>query len=223
MVYWISYYVFKFIMKVFFRGTCYNQDNLPKEGPYVGVINHSSILDIPAMALVVNCRASTMVKHSLFDVPLLGWWLRTVDMFPVVRGAGDQEAFETALQSLRRGRVVYMAPEGTRKYDPNNPPRARTGFIRLAQLADCPVVPIAIVGTRDALPPGAKFPRLVKVAAMVGKPIKLEKLEVNIKNRDRLQAQAQRVMEIVYRLRDELLERVGKKEVKQEAIQNSSC
>ncbi|MFQ5825035.1 MAG: lysophospholipid acyltransferase family protein [bacterium] len=205
MVYWISCSIFKFIIKVFFRGKCYEQENLPQKGPYIGVINHNSILDIPAMALVVKHKASTMVKHSLFKVPVLGWWLKSVHMFPVVRGAGDLEAMDRALEMLKRGYVLYMAPEGTRKYNPDAPPKAHTGFIRLAQLANCPIVPIAIIGTREALPPGAKFPRLVKIRAKVGKPIQLKKLKVNLKNRDKLQQQAQSVMERVYRLRDELI------------------
>lgn len=206
MVYWTSYYIFKFIIKVFFRGKCYNRKNLPKKGPFIGIINHNSILDILAMAMVVSQRASTMVKHTLFDVPLLGWWLRKVHMFPIMRGTSDQEAFDNALKALKQGYVVYMAPEGTRKYTPGQPPRAHTGFVRLAQLANCPVVPIAILGTREALPPGAKFPRFVKVTTNVGRPIQLEKLEVSLKYRDRLQRQATQTMAEVYRLLDELVQ-----------------
>ncbi|MFQ5706250.1 MAG: lysophospholipid acyltransferase family protein [bacterium] len=204
MVYWISYYIFKIVMKVLFRGKSFGRENLPAKGPYIGIINHNSILDIPAMALVVKTKASTMVKHSLFDVPILGWWLRAVDMFPIVRGASDQASLEHALEVLQRGHVLYMAPEGTRKHESEEPPRPRTGFVRLAQMADCPVVPIAIVGTREALPPGRKLPRLVKIRAKVGKPIKLKKTEVSLQNRSALQSQAQMVMQVVYKLREEL-------------------
>jgi len=204
MVYWLSYYFFKFIMIVFFRGKCYGKKNLPKCGPYIAIINHHSILDIPAAALAVRGRVSAMVKDSLFEVPGLGWWLRTVNMFPVIRGGGDQRAFGCALDLIKRGHVLYIAPEGTRKYDPKEPPRAHTGFIRLAQMAGCEVVPIAISGTREALPPGAKFPRFVKVRAMIGEPITLDKVEVIPENYPALQEQANRAMRAVYRLQDEL-------------------
>ena len=53
-----------------------------------------------------------------------------------------------------------MAREGTRKYDPGNPPRVRTGFVRLAQEADSPVVPVAVAGTREVLPPGVEIPSI---------------------------------------------------------------
>lgn len=58
------------------------------------------------------------------------------------------------IESIEKGRVVFMAREGTRKYDPGNPPRARTGFVRLAQEADCPVVPVAC--RRDKRSPAAR-------------------------------------------------------------------
>jgi 1-acyl-sn-glycerol-3-phosphate acyltransferase len=204
MVYWLSYYFFKFVMTVFFRGKCYGKENLPQSGPYIAVINHNSLLDVPAAALAVRGRVSAMVKDSLFEVPVLGWWLKTVNMFPVIRGGNDQAAFKFALDLLKRGYVLYMAPEGTRKFDPQSPPRAHTGFIRLAQMASCPVVPIAMSGTREALPPGAKFPKLVKVKASIGKPIILKKLEPIPENYPLLQDQADHAMREVYRLNDEL-------------------
>jgi len=76
-----------------------------------------------------------MVKHSLFSVPVLGWWLNAVDMFPVKGNESDNDSFKWALSLLKKGGVVFMTPEGTRKYDPGNPPRV----VRLAQEADCPV------------------------------------------------------------------------------------
>jgi 1-acyl-sn-glycerol-3-phosphate acyltransferase len=205
MVYWISYYFFRFIMKTVFRGKCYDEENIPEKGPYIAIINHNSLLDIPAAALTVRSRVSTMVKDSLFGVPILGWWLRTVQMFPVIRGGSDQRAFNYALGLLKKGYVLYMAPEGTRKYNPDEPPRAHTGFVRLAQLSRVPVVPIALTGTREALPPGTFFPRIVKVRAKIGKPIYLEPVEVIPDNYDLLQEQANRAMSEVYRLRDEIL------------------
>jgi len=178
---------------------------MPKKGPFVGIINHSSLFDIPTLTIAFKHRAATMVKDSLFSVPVLGWWLNAVDMFPVKRNESDNESFKWALSQLKKGRVVFMAPKGTRKYDPENPPRARTGFVRLAQEADCPVVPMAIAKTREVLPPRAKFPRFVKVTVNIGKEIRFEKVNVNLKNRNKLQEQATQGMKAIYQLKDELL------------------
>jgi len=85
------------------------------------------------------------------------------------------------IKSIEKGTCRFMAPEGTRKYDPGNPPRARTGFVRLAQEADCPVVPIAVAGQEKSCRWESKFPRFVKVTANVGKEIRFKKVNANLK------------------------------------------
>jgi len=191
-------------MKVLYRGEVYGKENFPKDRPFIGVINHNSLLDIPAMALVVDFRARSIVKEELFRVPLLGWWLRRIGMVPIVRGASDREAFSRALSALQNGEILFVAPEGTRKWKNGKRPRPRTGFVRLAQLARVPVVPCALHGTREALPPGAWLPRLVKVRAMVGKPIELEEVEVVPESYPKLLDQAWSVMKEIYRMEEDL-------------------
>ncbi len=41
----------------------------------------------------------------------------------------------------------------------------------MALRADVPIVPVGIVGTGEAWPPGKKLPRLVKVAVRYGEPV----------------------------------------------------
>lgn len=204
MIYWIFYYLFKLITKTIFRGEVYGQENFPKGQAFVGAMNHHSMLDFVAMALVVNFKAHGIVKEEMFRVPVLGWWLRKVGMIPIVRGASDREAFSHALEALKRGKIIFIAPEGTRKWRGGERPRPRTGFVRLAQLGDVPIVPCALYGTRKALPPGAWFPRPVKVRGMVGKPIYLDKVEVRPENYEQLLAQAWSVMKEIYRMEEEL-------------------
>lgn len=204
MIFWISRFILLLFTKTYLRGKVYGRENLPKKGAYIGVINHSSNMDVVTMALVVNRKAHTMAKDSLFRVPVLKWWLKAVGMFPVVRGASDHKAFNRAVNLLKDGNVLYIAPEGTRKKENGQRNRPRTGFVRMALLADCPVVPIAMYGTDKVLPPGAWFPRMVKVRAKIGKPINLEKIPTNRENKDKLQQQADHVMDIVYDMIAEL-------------------
>ena len=204
MAFWISAFIFLIFSKIYFRGKGVGKENFPEKGPYIGIINHNSNMDAIAMSLVAKHRVRTMVKDSLFKVPILKWWLKAVGMFPVVRDAADERAFEQALEFLKQGEILFMAPEGTRKKENGERRRPRTGFIRLAQLAGCPVVPIAIHGTDKVLPPGAWFPRPVKVRVQVGKPIHLEKIEVTIENKEKLQHQANMVMDRIYEMLEQL-------------------
>jgi len=204
MAFWISAFIFLIFSKIYFRGKGIGKENFPDKGPYIGVINHNSNMDAVAMSLVAKHRAYTMAKDSLFKIPVLKWWLTAVGMFPVVRDGADDEAFKRADELLRHGEVLFMAPEGTRKKDNGERRRPRTGFVRLAQIADCPVVPIAIYGTDKVLPPGAWFPRPVRVRVQVGKPIRLEKIEVTVENKEKLQQQANMVMDCIYDMLEQL-------------------
>jgi len=203
MLFRISAFIFRIFAKIYLRGKGRGKENFPEQGPYIGVVNHNSNMDAVAMSLVTKHRVHTMAKDSLFRVPILKWWLKAVGMFPVARDASDQQAFDYALSLLKNGKILFMAPEGTRKKKPGERLRPRTGFIRLAQLADAPVVPVAIWGTDKVLPPGAWFPRPVKVRVSVGKPIELEKIEVTIANKDKLQQQADMVMDVIYQMIEE--------------------
>lgn len=204
MIYWISVFILRAFSKIYHRGKSFGKENFPQNGPFIGVVNHNSNMDTVAMAMVVRFRTYTMAKDSLFRVPILKWWLKAIGMFPVVRDASDKHAFNRALDVLRKGRVLFMAPEGTRKKIDGQRRRPRTGFVRMAQIIGCPVVPIAIWGTDKILPPGAWFPKPTKVAVKVGKPIYLEKIEVSKEKKHILQQQADRVMAIIYQMIEEL-------------------
>jgi 1-acyl-sn-glycerol-3-phosphate acyltransferase len=204
MVYWISLSLLYVFTRLYFRGTCQNKERFPKKGPAIAVVNHNSNMDVLAMSVVVRGRVRTMAKDSLFKVPLLGWWLRSVGMFPVIRDASDIEAFNNALDLLKNGNILFMAPEGTRKKVDGQSPRPKTGFIRLAQLVGCPIIPIAIYGTDKVLPPNAWFPIPSKIAVKVGEPVILPKLELTKEKKELVQKQAEDVMEIVYSMYREL-------------------
>lgn len=204
MIFWISAIIFFIFSKIYFRGKGIGRKNFPDKGPYIGVINHNSNMDAVAMALVAKQKVHTMAKDSLFRVPVLKWWLKAVGMFPVVRDSADEGAFNCALELLKQGEVLFMAPEGTRKKNNAEAKRPRTGFVRLAHLVACPVVPIAIYGTDKALPPGAWFPRPVKVRVKVGQPIHLEKIEITIGNKEKLQQQANMVMDRIHEMLEQL-------------------
>ena len=68
-------------------------------------------------------------------------------MFPVRRGARDDEAFITAEAILDHGGVVAMYPEGGRSRTGKLAGPAKPGIGRLALESGAPVVPIAIFGS----------------------------------------------------------------------------
>lgn len=203
LVFWPSIYILRWICRLYFRATRRGYKNYPQSGPFIIAMNHNSLLDIPIMALAVDRPVYTIAKESLFRIPLLSWWLRSVGFFPVRRGTGDRQAVEEARTILRRGDILTMAPEGTRKRHGLKRPRAHTGIARLAHEFRCPVVPVGVKGTRKALPPGARFPRPFKLSVAIGQPIHLDHIDISPKNLDCLQQQADDIMNQVYSLSGE--------------------
>jgi 1-acyl-sn-glycerol-3-phosphate acyltransferase len=200
--FWGLIWLIKIISGPLFRIKVSGKDKYPP-GAFVGVFNHSSNLDAIIMAWSVIRPNSFMAKIELEKIPLIGWLLKGAGAIFVRRGGNDQEAFDEALARLKDGLPVFLAPEGTRHQNGSDKRKVHTGFIRLAQLAKVPVVPVAVVGACEAMPPGAIFPRPNKLHSVISDPIRLEELEVSVENHLALSAQATAVMESVYLIKDE--------------------
>jgi len=89
--------------------------------------------------------------------------------FPVVRHTADRTAVRRALDILKAGQALLMYPEGTRvESGVLGPAEPGAGF--LAQKAACTVVPVGLIGTKNVLPKGARWPRRGKVTIKFGRP-----------------------------------------------------
>jgi 1-acyl-sn-glycerol-3-phosphate acyltransferase len=89
---------------------------------------------------------------------------------PLRRGAVDTAAFRRSLAALRDGHLLIVFPEGGISPDGRLRPFQR-GAALLAARADAPFVPVAIVGTDEALPLKRTVPRLRHIEVRVGEPI----------------------------------------------------
>lgn len=178
--------------------------------PFVAIFNHSSTVDVAVMAHVVPGPVCYWAKAELKDKGLVGWWLGACGAVFVQRGRRDEAAFGEALARLRAGLPFFLAPEGTRHHGEAGG-RPRTGFVRLAQLGRVPVLPCAITGAREALPPGTRWPRLRArplVRVRIGEARHLPELPADEEHREALSAQAAGLMAEIYRMKAEL-EREG--------------
>lgn len=141
------------------------------QGAYLLAGNHTCILDGPLTFLLAPHPTTFLVKSEMYAGPLaraLGW----LGQVPVHRGRADREALRAALAELRRGRPVGVFPEGTR--GAGDLAAVQHGLAYLALRAGVPVVPVAVLGTAEALPRGRRVPRRdVPVRVVFGPPYAL--------------------------------------------------
>jgi len=154
-------------------------ENVPRQGPLVVCANHFATLD-PPMVPAYLPRADTwnMAKSEYFRKPLMRWIFTRYHAFPVVRHSADRAALRRAFDLLKAGEVLIIYPEGTRVESGElATPEPGAGFI--AQKAGCPVLPVALTGTRECLPKGARWPRRVPVTLRFGEPFLLPQRRPN--------------------------------------------
>ncbi len=82
---------------------------------YVVCANHTSMIDIPLSAILLNgANFKFMAKHQLADIPVFGIFFRTIDI-PVNRDSkiASFKAYKKALEALDQGYSLIIYPEGT--------------------------------------------------------------------------------------------------------------
>lgn len=121
-------------------------EHFPQSGGVLVVSNHVSIAD-PVILIAASPRPLVfMAKEDIFRARLRGAFLRWFGgVFPVRRGQNDIRAVRDALELIRAGQPLVVFPEGTRH--PEGLGRALPGVGYLARRAECPILPVAIVGT----------------------------------------------------------------------------
>ncbi len=112
-------------------------------GAKIIAANHPSTTDPFFVAAMVRQQAFIMIKDVLFQVPVLGEYLRRSGHIPVKAGSG-QDAIDAAMQQLRSGRNIIIFPEGAISPLEGGFHKAHTGVARLALMSGAPVVPVGI-------------------------------------------------------------------------------
>ena len=123
-------------------------ENVPAQGNAIIMINHISFIDPFIVANPLPRNLVAMAKVEVYDYPLVGIIPKLWGVIPVRRGEADRRAVQRALEVLRAGEIILVAPEGTRG------PALRQGLEGVAYLASrsgAPVVPVAVNNT-DGFP-----------------------------------------------------------------------
>lgn len=137
-------------------------DRLPP-GPFILAPNHESFLDGFLVCLFLKPATLRLTWFYAKEKHVRKPWLRRLADGNNVIVVDIDRDLKTSLQQmaavLKAGRNLLIFPEGTRTRDGQLGPFKRT-FAILSRELNVPVVPVSIMGSFAALPPGARFPRL---------------------------------------------------------------
>src|ERR1700751_4532364 len=128
------------------RARAIGTENVPGKGAVILAPNHFSFMDHFLMGCYIRRRIRFMAKSQLFKGPMQ-WVYRHGGVFPVRRGARDEEVFITAETILAQGGLIAMYCEGGRSRTGKISETAKPGIGRLLLETGVPVVPIAIFGS----------------------------------------------------------------------------
>ncbi len=121
--------------------------------PAVFIFNHQSGLDVLLVAKLLRRDFVGIGKVELQANPLLGPILRLAGTVFIDRYDRSRaiDALRPAIDALRSGLSLAIAPEGTRSATPDVGPFKKGAFV-MAMQAGVPIVPIVLRNTLDALP-----------------------------------------------------------------------
>jgi 1-acyl-sn-glycerol-3-phosphate acyltransferase len=140
------------IAKKYFRLEIEGIENIPRRGPALITPNHSGYAGIDAFLLAHEISKAThrvprVLAHHL-------WFLTKATSIPAEKSGLIEATMENGLQALKKNNLVALFPEG--EYGNFKPSSKRyqlqefkRGFVRLALMRQCPIVPTIILGAEE--------------------------------------------------------------------------
>ena len=120
---------------------------IPQTGPLILISNHINFLEIPILYGRLGSRPVTVfAKRETWESGFMRVLFDMSLAIPVRRGEADTEALRKAIETLKAGRILALAPEGTRS-GTGQLQQAHPGLVLIAQRSGAPMLPIAFHGS----------------------------------------------------------------------------
>ncbi len=178
----------RLMLRVFFRHIeIAGLERVPDKGAIIFVLNHPNGLVDPVFILCLTTRpVSFLAKSTLFSMPVISFFVRSLDAIPVYRKQDEgedtsrnQETFKKCRALLSSGGAIAICPEGVSHNEPRLRP-LKSGAARIALGAasagnrnlDLKIVPCGLYYT-------AKTTFRSSALLYFGEPLKIEPVALN--------------------------------------------
>lgn len=137
-------------------------EHVPKHGGAVVTWNHHSYVDeilvVWDIYRVLGRSGRYLAKSELWESWSTRWAVELAEAVKVERGSGEGRArsLSAAVEALREGHLVMVAPEGTISQSFELLP-FRAGAVRMAQAAGVPIIPSVSWGSHRLVTKGKGF------------------------------------------------------------------
>jgi long-chain acyl-CoA synthetase len=170
--------VISLFFRVFYGLRVQGERSLPKKGPYVLCVNHTSFLDGFIIAAAVPFRIGLdlffIAFRRYFVVPIVRNLVRRARIIPI-DATEIIEAMQGASFILKHDKILCIFPEGERSID-GEPKEFKKGIGIVAKELNVALVPVYIEGAFQAWPRTERFPRLYPIKARFGEAVSSEVL-----------------------------------------------
>ncbi len=168
---------------------------VPERGPLIIVANHVNLLEMPLVYTRLLPRpVAGLVAARRWDKRWTRWLLEVCGAVALRRGEADIAALRKGLALLEAGRIVIIAPEGTRSGH-GRLQKAHPGVTLLALRSGAPLLPLVFYGG-ERFGDNLRRLRRTDFHIVVGEPFYLDAGGV----RTTRQVRQQMVDEVMYQL-----------------------
>jgi 1-acyl-sn-glycerol-3-phosphate acyltransferase len=166
--------IVRLIFKLFADWEVVGLENVPPDGPVISVSNHIHWLDPPLVMTSLPRHVYPLAADKWRRRPVIGQFIASVGAIFIVRGEVDRRALRKAMEVLKQGKVLGIAPEGTRSKS-GALQRGRGGAAYIACLTGVPLLPVGVIGVEKALGELRRL-RRPQVKVVIGQPFTLPPL-----------------------------------------------
>lgn len=168
----------RFLVRTITKFQVENGENIPAEGGVLLTTNHLSRLDTPLLLAITDREDLVAIVAKKYRKMFFFRWVlsKVGTMVWMDRSTTDFSAMRDALEQLRKGAIVGIAPEGTRSRNSKGLLEGKPGAALMAARASVPIVPVGIIGSEKINQYWLKLSR-PPVTIRVGQPYTLPEID----------------------------------------------